>query len=183
MITVNLIDSLSRPATDRRNGFAFRASCVATMGTTGTLVGRLRSGVVQWLERVFFGGAELSLLSTPAFVVVLLAQNGYPDAIPIAGLFAIATGSAGLALFRAGAVDVGDWPRRGELTTLPLRTLYFSLVFLIASVGVGVVAVDVVGSLWVAPVAGVVQPVGLATFPTAYRIVHGEPLTNPAVTQ
>lgn len=137
--------------------------------------------MVRWLERVFFAGAELSLLSTPAFVVVLLAQNGYPDAIPIAGLFAIATGSAGLSLFRAGVVDVGDWPRRGELTTLPFRTLYFSLVFLLASVGVGVVAVDAVGSLWVAPVGGAVQALALAGFPTAYRAFHGEPLRNPAV--
>lgn len=151
------------------------------MGTTGTLVGRLRSGIVRWLERVFFGGAELAFLSTPAFVVVLVAQNRYPDAIPIAGLVAIATGSVGLALFRAGVVDVGDWPRRGELTTLPLRTLHFSLVFLVASAGVGALAVDVVGSLWIALVGGVVQPAGLAAFPAIYRAVHGEPLRNPAV--
>ena len=151
------------------------------MGTLKTVVGRIRTGVVQWLERVFFGGAELALLSTPAFVVVLVAQNRYPDAIPVAGLFAIATGSVGLALFRAGVVDVGDWPRQGELTTLPLRGLHFSLVFLVASAGIGAFAVDVVGSLWVAPVGGVIQPVGLAAFPTVYRAVHGEPLGRPAV--
>lgn len=151
------------------------------MGSIETVVGRLRAGVARWLERVFFGGAELAFLSTPAFVVVLVAQNRYPDAIPIAGLFAIATGSLGIALFRAGVVDVGDWPRRGELTTLPLRAFHFSLVFLLASVGIGVFAVDVVGSLWVAPVGGVIQPVGLAAFPTVYRAVHGEPLARPAV--
>ncbi|RAW44217.1 hypothetical protein DQW50_15365 [Halorubrum sp. 48-1-W] len=151
------------------------------MGTTGAVVGRIRDGVVQWLERVFFGGAELSLLSTPAFVAVLLVQGRYPDAIPIAGLFAIATGSVGLALFRAGVVDVGDWPRRGELMTLPLRTAYFSLVFLSAAVGVGILAIEVVGSLWVASLGGVVQPAGLAAFPTVYRAVHGEPVRRPAV--
>jgi len=153
------------------------------MGTTGTVVGRLRASVLQWLERVFFGGAELAFLSTPAFIVVLVSQNRYPDAIPIAGLFAIMTGSVGLALFRAGVVDVGDWPRRGELTTLPLRTFHFSLVFLLASTGIGVFAVEIVGSLWVAPVGGVIQVVGLATFPTVYRIVHGEPLGRPAVSR
>ena len=151
------------------------------MGTTRAVAKRLRAGITRWLERAFFGGAELAFLSTPAFVVVLVAQNRYPDAIPIAGLVAIATGSIGLALFRAGTVDVGDWPRRDELTTLPLRTLHFSLVFLIASAGVGAVAVDVVGSLWVAPVGGAVQALALAGFPTAYRAFHGEPLRNPAV--
>ena len=33
-----------------------------------------------WLERVFFGGAELSILSTPGFAVVVFAQTAYPDA-------------------------------------------------------------------------------------------------------
>ncbi|MFW5974261.1 MAG: hypothetical protein ACOCPZ_02640 [Natrialbaceae archaeon] len=151
------------------------------MGTTGTVVGRIRNGVIAWLERVFFGGAELSVLSTPAFVAVLLVQGRYPDAIPIAGLFAIATGSVGLALFRSGVVDVGGWPRRSELVTLPLRSAYFSLVFLAAAAGVGIVAVEVVGSLWVAPLGGAVQAAGLAAFPTVYHRVHGEPVQRPAV--
>lgn len=151
------------------------------MGTAGTAIGRLRSSVVQWLERVFFGGAELAVLSTPAFAVALVSQNRYPDAIPIAGLFALAAGSVGLALFRSGVVDVGAWPRRGELVTLPLRTVHFSLVFLTASVAVGVFAVDVAGSLWVAPAGAVVQAVGIAAFPTVYNAIHGEPVTRPEV--
>jgi hypothetical protein len=151
------------------------------MGTAGTVVGRLRNSVVQWLELVFFGGAELAVLSTPAFAVALVSQNRYPDAIPIAGLFALAAGSVGVALLRAGVVDVGDWPRRGELVTLPLRTVHFSLVFLTASVGVGVFAVDVVGSLWVTPAGAAVQAVGVAAFPTVYNAIHGEPVTHPAV--
>ncbi|RLM51989.1 hypothetical protein [Halorubrum sp. Atlit-28R] len=151
------------------------------MGTTGTVVGRLRESVAKWLEQVFYGGAELAVLSTPAFVVALVTQNRYPDAIPIAGLFALAAGSLGLAGFRAGVVDIGAWPRRGELVTLPLRTLYFSLVFFLASIATGVLAVEAVGSLWVAPLGGVVQLSGLAAFPTVYRAIHGEPVTRPVV--
>ena len=150
------------------------------MGTTATVVGRLREGVVQWLERVFFGGAELAVLSSPAFVAVLVLQTRYPDAVPIAGLFAIAAGSVALALFRARVVDVGVWPRRGELASLPLRVGYFSAVFFLASVGIAVLAVEVVGTLWAAPLGGVIQPLGFAAFPRVYRAVHGDPLQHPA---
>lgn len=149
------------------------------MGTTGAVARRVRDRTVQWLERVFFGGAELSVLSTPAFVAVLVLQTRYPDAIPIAGLLALGTGSVGIALFRAKTVDVGAWPRRGELATVPLRVGYFSAIFAAASAGVGAGAVAA-GSLWFALLGGVVQPVGLAAFPAVYRAVHGEPLQHAA---
>ncbi|MDZ5810421.1 hypothetical protein U4E84_03520 [Halorubrum sp. AD140] len=149
------------------------------MGTTGTVARRIRDGTIQWLERVFFGGAELSVLSTPAFVAVLVLQTRYPDAIPIAGLLAIGTGSVAIALFRARAVDVGAWPRRGELSSAPLRVGYFSALFAAATVGVGAAA-GAVGSLWLALLGGVVQPLGLAAFPRVYRAVHGEPLQHAA---
>lgn len=147
------------------------------MGSTGAVAGRLRDGAIQWLERVFFGGAELSLLSSPAFVAVLVLQTRYPDAVPIAGLLAIGPGSIAIALFRAKVLDVGAWPRRGELATLPLRVGYFSALFLLATVGVGAAA-TAAGSLWIALLGGVVQPLGLAAFPRAYRAVHGEPLQH-----
>lgn len=149
------------------------------MSTAETVVGRLREGVIRWLERMFFGGAELSVLSTPAFVGVLILQTRYPDAIPIAGLLALATGSTALALFRAEAVDVGAWPRRGELASIPLRVVYFSVLFMTATVGVGAGAVAA-GSLWFALLGGVVQPIGLAGFPRTYRAIHGDPLQHPA---
>ena len=149
------------------------------MGTTAALARRVRDGTVQWLERVFFGGAELSVLSTPAFVAVLVLQTRYPDAIPIAGLLAIGTGSVAIALFRAKAIDVGAWPRRGELATVPLRAGYFSALFALSTLGVGAAAVSV-GSLWLTLLGGVVQPLGLAAFPAVYRTVHGEPLQHAA---
>jgi hypothetical protein len=149
------------------------------MGHTGAVARRLQRRAIEWLERVFFGGAELSVLSSPAFVVVLVLQGDYPDAIPIAGLFALATGSLAIATFRSRVVDVGAWPRRGELASLPLRVGDFSALFFAAAAGVGAAAVAA-GTLWVAVLGGVVQPLGLAAFPRVYRAVHGEPLQRAA---
>jgi hypothetical protein len=137
-------------------------------------------GVLRWLERVFFGGMELSFLSTPAFAVVVLLQSRYPDAVSLAGLLAIGGGSTGLASFRGGRFDVGAWPRRGELSSLPLRVAYFSLVFFVASIGVAVLVVTV-GSYWLVLLGAPVQVAGLAGFPTVYRAVHGEPLNDSAL--
>jgi hypothetical protein len=137
------------------------------------------SGFLAWLERVFFGGMELSFLSSPAFAVVALLQNLYPDATSVAGLLAIAAGSVAIAAFRGDRLDVGAWPRRAELTSLPLRVTYFSLTFVAASVGVARAAVAV-GSFRVTLLGAVVQVAGLAAFPTVYRSVHGDPLQKPA---
>lgn len=132
-----------------------------------------------WLEAVFFGGIELSALSTPTFAALIFLQDLYPDAVSLAGLTAIGAGSVALSVYRTGAVDVGRWPRRSELTSLPLRVIHFSLVFLLASMGVALVAVSA-GSLWLTLLGGVVEAVGLATFPTLYGRVYGDPVVNPA---
>jgi hypothetical protein len=137
------------------------------------------SGFQAWLERVFFAGTELSVLSSPAFAVVALLQRFHPDATSVAGLLAIAAGSVALAAFRGDRVDVGAWPRRAELTSLPLRVTYFSVTFVAASVGVARAAVAV-GSFQVTVLGAVVQVAGLAAFPTVYRFVHGDPLQKPA---
>ena len=131
-------------------------------------------------EGVFFGVMELSFLSTPAFAAVAVLQWHYPDAVSLSGLLAIGAGSVALAAFRGGRVDVGAWPRRGELSSLPLRVAYFSLVFLAASLGVALVVVTV-GSYWLVIMGGVVQVAGLAAFPAVYRLVHGEPVGEAAV--
>ena len=138
------------------------------------------TGLLAWLEGVFFGVMELSFLSTPAFAVVALLQSRYPDAVSLSGLAAIGAGSVALAAFRSGRVDVGAWPRRAELSSIPLRIGYFSVVFLMASMGVALVVVTL-GSWWLALLGGVVQAAGLAAFPTAYRAVHGEPVGDTAL--
>ena len=131
------------------------------------------------VEQVFFGGMELAVLSSPAFAALLVLQERYPDAIPIAGLLAIATGIVALAALRTKTVDTGMWPRRSELTSIPLRVSYFSVLFLAATLGVAAVAIEL-GTLWVALAGGVVQPLGLAGFPRVYRAVYGDPLRKPA---
>lgn len=137
------------------------------------------SGLLRSLEGVFFGGMELSFLSSPAFAVVVLLQGLYPDAASLSGLGAIVAGSVSLAAYRSGRVDVGEWPRRAELTSLPLRFGYFSLLFFAATMGVGLLVVTV-GSYWLTLLGAVVQAAGLAGFPTVYRFVHGEPVRMTA---
>ena len=132
------------------------------------------------LEGVFFGAMELSFLSTPAFAAVAVLQRHHPDAVSLSGLFAIGAGAVALAAFRGGRADVGAWPRRGELSSLPLRVAYFSLVFLAASLGVALVVVTV-GSYWLVLLGAVVQVAGLAAFPAVYRAVHGEPVGDTAL--
>lgn len=134
---------------------------------------------LDWLEQVFFAGMELSVLSTPAFIPVLLLQDRYPDAVPLAGLMAIVAGSIAISLLRTQTVDTGKWPRRSELTSMPLRVAYFSVLFFLASMGVAAVAVSA-GSMWLTVFGGVVQALGLAAFPTAYGLVYGDPLQKPA---
>ena len=138
------------------------------------------TGLLAWLEEVFFGVMELSFLSTPAFAVVALLQSRYPDAASLSGLAAIVAGSVALAAFRGERVDVGAWPRRAELSSIPLRVGYFSAVFMTASMGVALVVVTL-GSWWFALLGGVVQAAGLAAFPTVYRAVYGEPLRDTAL--
>ena len=95
-------------------------------------------------------------------------------------LFRSGAGSVALAAFRSGRIDVGAWPRRAELSSIPLRIGYFSVVFLMASMGVALVVVTL-GSWWLALLGGVVQAVGLAAFPTVYRVIHGEPVGDTAL--
>lgn len=135
--------------------------------------------LLAWLDRIFFGGMEFSFLSSPAFAIVAILQQRYPDAAALSGLLAIAGGAVGVAVFRSGYVDVGDWPRRAELASLPLRVVYFSLVFFMATMGVAVVVVST-GSWWLTLLGAVVQVLGLAAFPTVYRTIYGDPVQKPA---
>ncbi|QSG04149.1 hypothetical protein [Natranaeroarchaeum sulfidigenes] len=136
-------------------------------------------GLFGWLEEIFYAGVELSVLGTPGFLAVFLTQHRYPDAVPLAGLTALAVGYLALAVFRQRTIDTGKWPRRGELTSAPLRFTYFSVLFFLAAYGVGAAAMTL-GSYWYTLFGGVVIALGLAAFPTVYRLVHGDPTTKPA---
>jgi len=136
-------------------------------------------GLFGWLEEIFYAGVELSVLATPGFLAVFLTQHRYPDAVPLAGLMALAVGYLSLAVFRQQTIDVGTWPRRGELTSSPLRFTYFSLLFFVSSYGVGAAAMTL-GSYWYTLFGGVVIALGLAAFPTTYRLLYGDPTTKPA---
>lgn len=136
-------------------------------------------GLFGWLEEIFFAGVELSVLATPGFLAVFLLQYQYPDAVPLAGLMALFVGYLSLAAFRQQTINVGKWPRRGELTSAPLRVLYFSVLYFLSSWGVGATAVSL-GSYWYTLFGGVVIALGLAAFPSVYRLVHGDPTTKPA---
>ena len=147
-------------------------------GADGKQVGFVR-GVLDWLERIFFAGVELSVLGTPGYLAVFLLQNQHPDAIPMAGLTALAVGCLSIAVFRHRTIDVGKWPRRGELSSAPLRVVYFSTLFFLASWGVGTAAMAI-GSYWYTLGGGVAIALGMAAFPTVYRLIHGDPATKPA---
>ncbi|UWG51154.1 hypothetical protein AArcCO_1855 [Halalkaliarchaeum sp. AArc-CO] len=152
-------------------------------GERSSFVSRSADRLTYWADMLFFAGVEFSVLSTPAFLPVFLAQTTFPDTVPLAGLSAIAFGVLSIAIFRSRQVDVGKWPRRGELSSVPFRVVYFSAVFAIATLGVASVAVsafDTAGSFLFAMVAGgVVEVAGMAAFPRAYRTLYGTPTTNP----
>ena len=171
-VVTNALEELKTLA---RKGSAIRVEHTNRTSSARSVVS---VGVRAWLGQVFFGGAELSVLSTPSFAVVVFAQILYPDAVPLAGLTAIVSGSIALAAFRGDSPNVGKWPRRSELTSMPLRVSYFSVVFFLASMGVGFVAVSL-AALWLTPLGGVVQVLGLAAFPAVYHAVYGEPVQKP----
>ncbi|SNR37505.1 hypothetical protein [Halorubrum vacuolatum] len=139
-----------------------------------------KEGVGLWVERYFYAGIEITALSTPAFVPVVLFQHLYPDAIPLAGLAALIVGSFSLAVLRAQAIDLGPWPRLGELSSVPLRATYFSATFLAATFGVAAVAAAI-GSLLVAFFGGIIVPtIAYAAFPRVYRAIHGATTRHPS---
>ncbi|AUX07850.1 hypothetical protein AArcSl_0195 [Halalkaliarchaeum desulfuricum] len=145
---------------------------------------RATDRLTYWSDMLFFAGVEFSVLSTPAFLPAFLAQARYPDLVPLAGLSAIALGVLSLAIFRSRRIDVGEWPRRGELSSVPFRLVYFSALFAVATLGIASVAVstfDTAGAFLFAMVAGgTVEVAGLAAFPRAYRALYGSPTTKPA---
>lgn len=123
----------------------------------------------RWLEFVFYSGVELSVLGSPALLVLLYRPFYDVDANAIAGLSTIVFGTCWLALFRGGYLPAGEYPRLGDLDSVPLRGLYLSLTVLVAT-WIGAFGWQLFGTL----VAAVVLPIGctwlaLAAFPFVWR--------------
>jgi len=79
----------------------------------------------RFLEYVFYSGVELSVLGSPALLVLLYWPVYDLDASSMAGLSTIVFGTLWLALFR-GYLPVGDYPRFGHFKSVPLRVGYYS---------------------------------------------------------
>ncbi len=80
----------------------------------------------RFLEFVFYSGVELSVLGSPALLVLLYWPVYDIDPSSMAGLSTIIFGTLWLALFRGGYLPVGDYPRFGHFNSVPLRIGYYS---------------------------------------------------------
>src|SRR6056297_1287465 len=78
----------------------------------------------RWLNHVFFAGLEVSMLSIPALVVLLAAEP--PGPIALAALTAVGVSTCAAGTLRGPWADLGEWPAPGDLTTMPLRSAYYS---------------------------------------------------------
>lgn len=83
----------------------------------------LNAALERWLDHVFFAFLEVSVLTLP----VLLILTGVPDqdTVSLSALSALASAVFGVASFRGRYIDVGRWPRPGDLVTIPVRSAYY----------------------------------------------------------
>ena len=142
------------------------------MSDTATPGRGVAGRVERWLEYVFYSGVELAVLASPALLVLLYWPAYDIDASSIAGLSAIAFGTAWLALFRGGSLPVGEFPRLGDFGSLPLRLGYYSAT-VFAATWLGGLGWQLSGSL----AAAALVPIGatwlaFASFPRLYRILQ-----------
>jgi len=123
----------------------------------------------RWLEFVFYSGVELSVLGSPALLVLLYWPVYDLDASSIAGLTTIIFGTLWLAMFRGGYLPARDYPRLGDFSSVPLRILYYSLT-IYAAAWLGAFGWQLFGTLAVAAML----PIGatwlaFAAFPLVWR--------------
>ncbi len=86
--------------------------------------------IERWLEFVFYSGVELSVLGSPALLILLYFPLYDIDANAMAGLSTITFGTLWLAMFRGGYLPARDYPRLGDFNSVPLRIGYFSATIL-----------------------------------------------------
>jgi hypothetical protein len=113
------------------------------------------AGLERWLDFVFWGGMELSVLANPALLVLLGATP--PGPIALSALTALVVGSASIGSYRGGYVGSTDWPRPGDFGTMAGRSAYYSIVVAAATYA-GAEANVATGLFW----AGVFVPAVLA---------------------
>ncbi|UVE51916.1 hypothetical protein KU306_14145 [Haloferax larsenii] len=82
--------------------------------------------VDRWLDQVFFAAWEVSVLVIPTLWMLLAATPH--EAVSLSGLTALGVSSLAVGTFRGEYVPTGSWPRPGHLSTLPVRSAYYSLV-------------------------------------------------------
>lgn len=133
--------------------------------TNRTVIQRIE----RWLEFVFYSGVELSVLGSPALLILLYFPFYDIDANAIAGLSTIMFGTLWLAMFRGGYLPARDYPRLGNFSSVPLRTVYYSATVLGAT-WLGAFGWQVFGTLAV----GFLLPIGVtwlafAAFPFVWR--------------
>lgn len=123
----------------------------------------------RFLEFVFYSGVELSVLGSPALLVLLYWPVYDIDPSSMAGLSTIAFGTLWLAVFRGGYLPVDEYPRFGHVNSVPLRVSYYSAT-IYAATWLGAFGWLVSGSL----AAAFFLPIGatwlaFAAFPKLWR--------------
>jgi hypothetical protein len=134
----------------------------------------------RWLDHVFFAGLELSMLSIPALLALLAASP--PGPIALAALTAVGVSTCAVGTVRGPWVDLGEWPAPGDLTTMPLRSAYYSATIATgayagaaAHVAVGVPLAGIAVSSLVSVTSMAALPRAVGQFRTlAYRLGASE---------
>ncbi|WP_224335484.1 hypothetical protein [Haloprofundus halobius] len=77
----------------------------------------------RWFDFVFFAGMEVSFLALPVLVLLLGVRPIGP--VSAAALASLSTTVFAAGSFRGRYLDVGAWPRVGQIRTMPVRSAYY----------------------------------------------------------
>lgn len=128
-----------------------------------TSLSGLTARIDRWLDHVFFGAMEVTVLVLPVLWFLLVAPNEVE--VSLSAMTVLTVAPAVVGTFRGGYVDVGRWPRPGHFGSMPFRMAYYGSVVAVATF-TGVQAQLVTGVWWLGIVVPtVVTVVTLAPFP------------------
>ncbi|WP_232819753.1 hypothetical protein [Haloprofundus halophilus] len=77
----------------------------------------------RWLGFVFFAAMEVSFLTLPVLVLLLGVRPAGP--VSAAALASLSIAVVAVGSFRGRYLDVGAWPRVGQVRTMPIRSAYY----------------------------------------------------------